>query len=51
VIDEYRSATRFTALLGDLLEIEAPFEVLAAVHRLVGHEGKLAPNLTPPSRR
>ena len=38
VIDEYRSATRFTALLGDLLEIEAPFEVLAAVHRLIGDE-------------
>lgn len=38
VIDEYRSATRFTTLLGDLLEIEAPYEVLASVHRLIGDE-------------
>ncbi len=38
VIDEYRSATRFTALLGDLLEVEAPYDVLAAVHRLIGDE-------------
>lgn len=38
VIDEYRSATRFTTLLADLLEIEAPYEALAAVHRLLGDE-------------
>lgn len=38
VIDEYRSATRFTTLLGDLLDMEAPYALLAAVHRLIGDE-------------
>jgi len=38
VVDEYRSAARFTVLLGDLLEIEAPYEVLAATQRLIGDE-------------
>ncbi len=38
VIDEYRSATRFTQLLHDLLDAEAPYATLAAVHRLIGDE-------------
>ena len=38
VVDEYRSALRFTELLRDLLEAEAPFAALAAVHALVGDE-------------
>lgn len=38
VVDEYRSAARFTVLLSDLLEIEAPFELLAATQRLIGDE-------------
>lgn len=38
VIDEYRSATRFTQLLNDLLDAEAPYPALAAVHRLIGDE-------------
>lgn len=38
VVDEYRSALRFTELLGDLLEAQAPFAALAAVHRLIGDE-------------
>lgn len=38
VVDEYRSAVRFTRLLGDLLEIEAPYPALAAAQRLIGDE-------------
>lgn len=38
IVDEYRSAVRFTTLLGDLLAIEAPYPALAAVQRLIGDE-------------
>jgi hypothetical protein len=38
IVDEYRSAVRFTVLLGDLLAIEAPYAALAAVQRLIGDE-------------
>lgn len=38
IVDEYRSAVRFTRLLSDLLAIEAPFASLAAVQRLIGDE-------------
>lgn len=38
VVDEYRSALRFTELLRDLLVAEAPFSALSSVHRLVGDE-------------
>lgn len=38
VVDEYRSAVRFTGLLSDLLAIEAPYAALASMQRLVGDE-------------
>lgn len=38
VVDEYRSALRFTELLKDLLEAQAPFAALATVQRLIGDE-------------
>lgn len=38
VVDEHRSAVRFTEVLRCLLEIDAPFPALAAVQRLIGDE-------------
>jgi hypothetical protein len=38
IVDEYRSAVRFTRLLSDLLTIEAPYAALAASQRLIGDE-------------
>lgn len=38
VVDEYRSALRFTELLRDLLEAQAPYAALATVQRLVADE-------------
>jgi hypothetical protein len=38
IVDEYRSVVVFAELLQRLGECEAPFETLAAVHRLLGDE-------------
>lgn len=38
IVDEYRSAVRFTSLLADLMAIDAPYPMLATVHRLIGDE-------------
>ena len=47
VVDEYRSALRFTELLGELLEAQAPFAALATVHRLIGDELRHARHCAP----